>query len=191
MFLREPGIYFPGLTSSEVTTKPPSERVPPGGLKPPGIGEDSRLNGLAPMSVGSDNNLDFVDSAMVVGNENYAGPNVEGVIITGRENKIRQNTQNSAIIGGSNNSIGSGLKNVIVIGGESLTITDSNRINFGLPTISATNYISASKDEVNNEFPSGKVVNWVSAGRDKIRDSGSYDTISIITAGRMSPGNSN
>jgi hypothetical protein len=178
--LNVPGIYFPGLTSSSPTTTPPNQKQPIGGRRP--LGVESVEKGLAPFSIGSFNILDNVDSALVLGDDNYVGPNVSSGMIVGSENKINANSKNSAILGGNKNTIGAGASNAILIGGDNGVLTESDRIKFGAIVIDGTNFISAGRNEVLNEYPEGKVVNYISASKNAVRQLGSYDVVNIIKA---------
>ena len=182
--LNKPGIYFPGVTSSETTTVPPVNKPPIGGDRPLQNGNFNTIKGVGGV-IGSENIVDRVDGGLVVGDENYMGPNVEGSIIVGKAHRVEQYVENSAIIGGENNRIGASQKNAVLIGGENGVLDESDRIKFNAIVIDPTNYITAGRNEVLDRFPQSNPINYLTGGRNEIRNAGSYTVVNWINGGGL------
>jgi len=178
--LNKPSIYFPGVTSSTPTTNVPTVKPPIGGERP--IGSNNKETGIAPFVVGSNNVVENVDSAFVLGDDNFIGPNTSSGFISGDNNRINGNSDNVNLIGTKNTNVVAGTKNAVVIGGENETYAESDRIKFNAIIVGPTNFISAGRDVVLNQFPEGKSANYLSGSRDEVRNLGSHEIVNRVQA---------
>jgi len=164
------------------------------------LGRDNTA-GKAGTSIVGNSNSSNAYNTVINGSYNSVASNES--IINGSYNIIDANSPNNIILGSSNSVYNSSnikvfgdnntfqpivgtstpITNVTVIGND-MTVTNSDSVNISGVLVVNTNFVSAGRDEILDPFFDNSPVNYISGSRDSIRDIGSFNNISIISAGR-------
>lgn len=147
-----------------------------------------------PFYVGMSNPSNDISSSntIVSGDENYVNANDSLVvgsnnIVAGSSNFVfgsgntMEGYSNGNLVFGNTNKVSGGIAGSIVFGSNTTTM-NSNTLQINQRFIVTSNFISAGRDEVLNLYFDNKPTNYISGSRDAVREFGSQDPISYITA---------
>lgn len=132
------------------------------------FGRNNYVSGRNLGVFGNDNRISMARSVNVLGSNNIVEAGVSNMMLLGDNNIVTPNVKNTMVVG----------SNTIASESDTLVITSKIAI--------SPNYIDASRNEILNPFPDSKVVNYLSGSRNAIRSLGSYDTVSFVSASRVS-----
>jgi hypothetical protein len=132
-------------------------------------GYDNYASGRSLAIFGNDNRVAMASSIGIYGDNNRVEAMAASTLVVGNNNRVAPAVERSMVIG----------SNARVAQSDTLVITSKIAI--------APNYIDAARNEILNPFFDSKPINYVSGSRNEIRNLGSYDTISYVSASRESP----
>ena len=156
---------------------PPIKDVAPSGVLVSGPNNTIRKN--KSLIVGTDNQS-YGQNTYLLGNNNIVSSN--GNFVLGDDNKVEVASENNQIIG-SNNTLQAGINGTLVFGNEVIAELSNSVYMLGR-FVNLANYISGSRNEVQNAFPDVKM-DYTNASRDVVRELGGDSIISYINGGRF------
>ena len=177
---REFSITNPSVPNSATFSNnsvPPIKQNDPTSVLISGGGNIIRKN--RSLVVGSENQS-YGQNTYLLGNNNVVSSN--GNFVLGDGNRVEILSDNNQIIG-SNNTLGAGVSGTLVFGNE-VTAELPNSVYMLGRFVNLANYISGSRNEVQNAFPDVKI-DYTNASRDVVRELGGDSIISYINGGRF------
>jgi hypothetical protein len=177
---REFSITNPSVPNSATFSNnsvPPIKQNDPTSVLISGGGNIIRKN--RSLVVGSENQS-YGQNTYLLGNNNVVSSN--GNFVLGDGNRVEILSDNNQIIG-SNNTLGAGVSGTLVFGNE-VTAELPNSVYMLGRFVNLANYISGSRNEVQNAFPDVKI-DYTNASRDVVRELGADSIISYINGGRF------